>query len=426
VTHGRPRASRFRWGARFGAAVLLPLACAYPLLEDEDEDDGHAVQAVVVASAGERTRGIEPELAVTESVSKPAPEPEPAPEPPRAPPTPEQLSAWLDEAAVALEQLEIKTDPRRRASGPMPDDSGLREAYVDGRAMVLEGRLEQVRQWMAQAKFGSREPGPRAGSSALSRYDLVVTRDAGRKKGDVAYFHVVVPAVGLPAPGETGEHAAWIDEQRWINLADVLDPTRDYVPFKSNGTESLHRQWAKVDVVESIVDIARDYTQQTGLPLGIGDLSHVTGGKIEDHWTHQDGVDVDLYVLDPRETDADGRPQIWWCHVKRKGPSPIWTSKPLGKGEHEPSLEPEDELSHTATSKRLEVLAQIVFLIDEVAYFVHNDTRVLDPFDDQVGERRPGRRFLHAGNRGYWPTHADHVHLRWVEGKLPVGVTPRP
>jgi hypothetical protein len=51
---------------------------------------------------------------------------------------------------------------------------------------------------------------------------------------------------------------------------------------------------------------------------------------------------------------------------------------------------------------------------------------VLDPFDDQVGERRPGRRFLHADNRGYWPTHADHVHLRWVEGKLPVGVTPRP
>ncbi len=38
MTHGRPRASRIGWGARFGAAVLLPLACAYPLIEDEDED----------------------------------------------------------------------------------------------------------------------------------------------------------------------------------------------------------------------------------------------------------------------------------------------------------------------------------------------------------------------------------------------------
>lgn len=422
MTHGRPRASRFGWGARFGAAVLLPLACAYPLIEDEDEDSDDAAKADVVGPTDERTQRLEPELAVAEPV--PEPEQKPEPEPPPPPPTPEQLSAWLDEAAVALEQLEIKTDPRRRASGPMPDDSGLHEAYADGRAMVLEGRLEQVRQWMAQAKFGSREPGPRAGSSSLSRYDLVVTRDA-RRKGDVAYFHVVVPAAGLPAPGQIGEHEAWIDEQRWINLGDVLDPTRDYVPFKSNGTESLHRQWGKVAVVESIADIVGDYTQQTGLPLGIGDLSHVTGGKIEDHWTHQDGVDVDLYVLDPSQTGADGRPQIWWCHVKKRK-DPIWTSKPQGKGEHEPPLEPEDELSHTATSKRLEVLAQIVFLIDEVAYFVHNDTRVLDPFDDQVGERRPGRRFLHAGNRGYWPTHSDHVHLRWVEGKLPVGVTPRP
>lgn len=408
-------------GVRFGAAVLLPLACAYPLLEDEAEETSEAVPVVVGAPTLELARRLEPEPAVAQPM--PEPEPEREPEPPPAPPTPEQHAAWLDEAVVALEQLEIKTDPRRRAIGPIPDASGLRDAYVDGRAMVLEGRLEQVRQWMAQAKFGSLEPGPRAGSSPLSRYDLVVTRDA-KRKSDVAYFHVVVPAAGLPAPGEIGEHEAWIDGQRWINLADVLDPTRDYLPFKTNTTESLHRQWAQVEVVESIAHIAREYTLQTGLPLGIGDLSHVTGGKIEDHWTHQDGVDVDLYVFDPSETDADGRPRIWWNHVKRK--VSIWTSKPQGKGEREPPLEPEDELSHTATSKRLEVLAQIVFLIDEIAYFVHNDPRVLDPFDDQVEQRRPGRRFLHADNRGYWPTHADHVHLRWVEGKLPVGVTPRP
>ncbi|PRQ04102.1 penicillin-insensitive murein endopeptidase [Enhygromyxa salina] len=329
----------------------------------------------------------------------------------------------LDAAEAALVELEIKIDPRRRARGPLPDASGLRAAHEDGRALVLEGRFEQVRQWTALAKFGSREPGPRCGSSPLSRYDLVVTRDA-RSRKDLAYLHVVVPAAGLPPEGERGRHEAWIGDERWINLTDALDPTREYLPFKSNGSESLHRQWARETVVESLVDIATQYRQRTGVPLGIGDLSHVTGGKIKDHWTHQEGVDADVYLLDPDHADDDGRPRVWWNHVKRG--VACWTSKPKGKGEREQALDPEDELSHTPTSQRLEVLAQIVFLIDEVAYFVHNDTTILEPFDDQAGARRPGRRFLHAKNRGYWPAHTDHVHLRWVEGELPVDVTPRP
>ena len=408
--------------AVFGA-IVVPLACAYPLLDGESEDEIDEVRSSATSPAIEFARRLEPDTPTVETIERATIEPEPEPEPPPPPPTPEQLSAWLDDAAVGLEQLGIKTDPHRRASGPMPAGSDLPAAYADGRAMLLEGRTEQVRQWMALAKFGSREPGPHAGSSPLSHYDLVATCDGKRKK-DVAYFHIVVPAAGLPDPSVRGHHEAWIGNDQWINLSDALDPTREYLPFKTNGSESLHRQWAEREVVESLVDIARTYTQQTGMPLGIGDLSHVTGGKIEDHWTHRDGVDVDLYVFDPSEVGDDGRPKIWWSHVKRK--VPIWTSEPQGKGRREPTLDPEDELSHTATSKRLELLAQIVFHIDAIAYFVHNDPRVLDPFDRQAGDRRPGRRFLHAQNRGYWPTHADHVHLRWVEGKLPVGVTPRP
>lgn len=404
----------------FGA-IVLPLACAYPLLDAESEDEVDDAVAPLTKPTIEIARRLEPDIsppiAESPSVEPPAP-PEPPP-----PPTPEQLSAWLDEATAALDQLDISGTPRRRASGPMPADSGLALAYETGRAMALEGRTEQIRQWMALVQFGSREPGPRAGSSPLSHYDLVVTCD-GRRKRDVAWLHVVVPPSGLPDPSQRGRHEAWVGDDRWVNLADVLEPSRDYLPFKTNGNESLHRQWGEHAVVESLAGIAREYTQQTGFLLGIGDLSHVTGGKIEDHWTHRDGVDVDLYLFDPNETDEDGRPRIWWSHVKRK--VPIWTSQPQGKGQREPPLDPEDELSHTPTSKRLELLAQIVFHIDTIAYFVHNDPRVLEPFDRQAGERRPGRRFLHAQNRGYWPTHADHVHLRWVEGKLPVGVTPRP
>ncbi len=337
------------------------------------------------------------------------------------PPSPAEIAELLTAAEQHLRELDIKARPRHAARGPLPAGAALERAYAEQRAFVLEGRFDQVRSWAARAKFGSAEPGPRCELSPLARYDLVVTRDSHKP---TAYLHVIVPALGLADPGETGVHEAWIDGERWVNLSDTLEPEREYLPFKTNGNESLHRQWAKLEVVESLAAIAGEYRQRTGLPLGIGDLSHVTGGKIEDHWTHQKGVDVDLYLLDPAVTDEDGRPRVWRNHVKR-GVS-LWTSKEQGKGEREPALDPDDELSHTPTSRRLEILAQIVFAIDEVAYFVHNDPLTLAPFDEQVGERRPGRRFLHANNRGYWPTHADHVHLRWVEGELPIGVTPRP
>jgi len=344
---------------------------------------------------------------------------EPLPVPP--PPSPAELAELLATARQHLRELDIKARPRDAARGPVPDGYPLKRAYAEQRAFVLEGRVEQIREWAALAKFGSPEPGPRCEFSPLARYDLLVTSDARNK---TAYLHVIVPESGLAGPGQRGTHEAWIDGERWINLADVLEPDREYLPFKTNGNESLHRQWARADVIEALVGIADEYRQRTGLPLGIGDLSHVTGGKIEDHWTHQKGVDVDLYLLDPADTDGKGRPRIWWNDFKR-GVS-RWTSKEAGKGEREPALDPDDELSHTPTSRRLEILAQIVFTLDEVAYFVHNDPVVLAPFDEQAGERRPGRRFLHAQNRGYWPAHADHVHLRWVLGKLPVGVTPRP
>ncbi len=342
------------------------------------------------------------------------------PEPP-SPPSPAEIAKLREAALAHLRALDIELTPRERARGPLPEGARLRSAYAEGRALVLEGRLAQVREWAALAKFGSVEPGPRGQPSPLARYDLVVTHEPGKP---VAYFHVVVPELGLAEPDARGRHEAWIAGERWLNLADALDPVRDYLPFKTNGKESLHRQWAKAEVIEALVAIATQYRQRTGVPLGIGDLSHVTGGKIEDHWTHQKGVDVDLYLLDPADTDDQGRPRVWWNHVKR-GAS-LWTSEDQGKGEREPALDPADALSHTPTSRRLEILAAIVFAIDEVAYFVHNDPRTLAPFDEQVGERRPGRRFLHANNRGYWPTHADHVHLRWVWGKLPVDATPRP
>jgi hypothetical protein len=435
-----------RWGQRpwrsmLGAALLIPFACAYPLLEaeltdaqDDTEDPEDAPDRDTsdgqLARLSESAITLAAQFLPLQAVIAYEPRsfvPRPIAPPPPPPPTPEQIAALLDDAAATLIELEIKIDPRRSARGPLPADSGLQQAYAEGRAMVLEGRFEQIRQWMSLAKFGSRDPGSHCSFSPLSRYDLLVTRLAKPPRNapkDLAYLHVVVPAQGLPAIGERGTHEAWIGDARWINLTDALDPTSDYLPFKTNGNESLSRQWAQADVVTALVTIANEYHQRTGVLLGIGDLSHVTGGKIEDHWTHQKGVDVDVYLLDPDHADADGRPQVWWHHIKR-GVS-LWTAEPKGKGARELTVDPNDERSRTTSSLRLEILAQIVLPIDDIAYFVHNDPTVLVPFDTKAGARRPGRRYLHAENRGFWPAHADHVHLRWVSGELPVGVAPRP
>ncbi|NVB42576.1 penicillin-insensitive murein endopeptidase [Pseudenhygromyxa sp. WMMC2535] len=426
---GGERVRRLCW-----ALPLLCLACAYPLLEDgEDEAASEAnavrttVQAFAQRLASPPPPAAQPQAAAPEGEPSESDESErdPAGDQARAPLDAEQIAARLDEARELLRASEIKLRPRDTPRGPLPAGSALREAYREGRAINLEGRFEQVREWAALAKFASEEPGAELRRGPLAGYDLVITLSDKKKGPQLAYLHIVVPPRGLAqGPDAHGEHEAWVAGERWVNLSDYITPGRDYLVFKSNTEESLHRQWGAVSTIESVVEIAAEYRQRTGLPLGVGDISHVTGGKISDHWTHQHGVDADLYLLDPADTDKDGRPRVWWSHIKR-GVS-MWTSKPKGKGEREPRLDPNDELSLTATSQRLRILAQIVFEIDAVAYFVHNDANVLAPFDEQVGDRRPGRRFLHADNRGYWPTHADHVHLRWVEGKLPVDVTPRP
>lgn len=413
------------------ACVLACSSCGADASAGAVESRGQ-VQTLASAPAPTPTPRVEPE---PEPAPEPAPTPEPEPEPEPQPLDEASLGALVEDARASLRALDIKLTPRDTPRGPLPADSGLRQAYREHRAINLAGRSEQVRHWMALAKFAAVEPGPAPEPGPLVRYDLVVTRD-----GSQSYFHVVVDPFGLAAQGERGKHEAWIDKQRWVNLADSLEPGRAYLPFKTNGNESLHKQWGKEAVIRDLVGIAHEYSARTGGLLGIGDISHVDGGKIEDHWTHQKGVDADLYLLDwetpstepepDSEPDAeaqpapDPRPIIWWHHYK-KGVS-TWARKPKGKGDHEPAFDPEDPLSETPSSQRLRILAQIIFLVDAVAYFVHNDPAVLSTFDAEVGERRPGRRFLHAENKGYWPTHADHVHLRWVEGKLPVDVTPRP
>ncbi len=412
----------------FLAALTLAGACIYESVGQVGSSPSEPASAALASSVHQgRSQVTVPDSVAPESEPAPeavlaaadsAPRAEPGPPPPLSP---HELAELLLAAQNQFREWGVRARPRFVPPRSLPPASGLETAYHEQRAFVLTGELDQVRAWMALAKHGVEEPDGSRSLGPLARYDLIVTRD----EDDEARLHVLVPAQGLAPEGQIGRHEAWIEGERWLNLADWIEPGRHYLPYKTKGDESLHRQWGKAEVVSSLVDITAEYRQRTGVLLGIGDLSHVTGGKIKDHWTHREGTDVDLYLLDHDTPDPDGRPRIWWHHFRRNHGS-IWSSQPQGKGEKEPRLDPLDELSDTPTSQRLRVLAQIVFPRDEIAYFVHDDPHVLSSFDDEVGERRPGRRFLHARNRGMWPRHCDHVHLRWVEGELPVDGTPRP
>jgi hypothetical protein len=268
---------------------------------------------------------------------------------------------------------------------------------------------------MALAKFGVEHPSSTSQLGPLARYDLCVTR-----KGESAWLHVIVPTEGLA--DEKGEHYKAESRERWVLLSDHAEPGVDYQPFKLSMAPSLERQWGKRSVIDDLITLAREYHQRTGVPLGIGDVSEVTGGKMKDHWTHRVGADADVYLLDYPDEPGDGSGEPHIVYHQFRGGRSIWSTKPKGKGQRE---QPNGS-GETITAKRLRTLAELVLPLDEVAYFVHNDPIVLDEFDDEAGKRKPGRRYLHARNKGYWPVHDDHVHLRWVDGPLPVGVTPRP
>ena len=360
----------------------------------------------------------------------------PAP-PPDEPASPAAIEAWLAEADVALHGLGVDRKPSSRAHGPLPEGSGLDAAYAEGRAQAYYSRPDKVVAWFLDAKFGPDGGGdPRGGP--LAGYELhLVGHDDER-----AYLHVVVPRFGvMSAATDTGSdsergapsHASWVRGDRWGCLCDVVEAGKDYTLFKTDGGASPRRQWGHVWVLEDLATLAREYASSAGVPLGIGDLSLALGGKISDHWTHRRGVDADVYLLIYPQTDRpDGagetsdadagatRPFNYW-HTQRKDAS-RWTRDDEGRRGVEPEID-----GASQSSLRLEQLAEAALTHDRIWFFVHDAVTLLEPFDQRAQSRKPGRRYLHAKNRAYWPAHRDHVHIRWSDrSAFPVDVPPKP
>ena len=341
---------------------------------------------------------------------------------------PEPLSAevhasLLEAAHLALKEAGVHKSPAFRSHGRLPDER-LKTAYAEGRAQAFRGRPVQVEQWMGIAKFGgsydpSGKPRPALtvpDAGPLAHYHLTVVVESE----DKAYLHVELPVGGPGA--EPGIHRAYVRNQWWSCLADTLEPGVDYTLFKTNGQASLHRQWAQHWVVERVSAIAAEYRSSTGVPVGIGDLSLVVGGKISDHWTHRLGVDADMYLLryaDLKQPTLDGVKHSWHSW-KRK--ASVWSSDPDGRRDREEAVKGE-----FPSARLLAALATAALGQDDLHFFVHNAVDVLSEFDTKAQVRRPGRRYLHAKNREFWPEHRDHVHLRWTARKrLPVDVPARP
>jgi hypothetical protein len=374
-------------------------------------------------SKTEAMSSVQPEATATESDEEE--EPEAAihvPEPAKAL-SAEEYAALLETAHETLKEAGVHKSPAFRSHGRLPDEQ-LKRAYAEGRAQAFRGRPAQVEQWMGIAKFGGhydpsgkpRPPSRSHNGGALARYNLTVVVESE----DKAYLHVEVPTGG-PAT-EAGKHRAFVRQQWWFCLADRLEPGVDYALYKTNGEASLHRQWAQEWVIERLAALAQSYKKDTGGPIGIGDMSLVVGGKISDHWTHRLGVDADLYLLrysDPEASSLEGVRHSW--HSWKRGVS-VWSSDPDGRRDREEPI-----AGQTPSSKLLRSLAEAALAQDDLHFFVHNAVDVLDEFDGKAQERRPGRRYLHAKNREFWPEHRDHVHLRWTAKKrLPVDVPARP
>jgi hypothetical protein len=139
------------------------------------------------------------------------------------------------------------------------------------------------------ATFRSNEPQADAGRRAAQR---------PLRKPAAAYPHVrwdVATSHGLPSAGYlTGGTQLPVEGPDWV----TWDPVTDSVP------NLPHRLFGNEHVIRSLLDaIARYRTAHPDAPrVVVGDISFRGGGPMDEHRSHQNGLDVDVYY--PRK---DGR-----------------------------------------------------------------------------------------------------------------------
>ncbi len=155
------------------------------------------------------------------------------------------------------------------------------------------------------------------GMSGLFGLDLSGVNGLSKKAAQSVKTIAVSPPLGnltFAAIRRDGQREVHIDRRdlgRWGVVSMVDGDTWKCLPFEAHPgviytlmkmnwpRASLHRQWGKEAAIAWIKALCNFYLDQTGLRLGIGDISHIAGEEMNDeHHSHRAGIDVDLYVID--------------------------------------------------------------------------------------------------------------------------------
>lgn len=291
----------------------------------------------------------------------------------------------------------------------LPTSYGLHAEATAGRAYRLTGPRLDVVDWTAAALYGGT-----SARGALVGGPLFGSRVMVYRSGSTAWLYAdAADDRPYAADPERGRHFGMIDGDEWAPLDQAVAPGIEYVTFKASGGQRFHRQWGRLETIEYLADLAIDYLVTTGVPLGIGDVSLATGGDIDDHASHEVGLDVDLYLLtfppDPRGGLALGEPYLWVAQCSQTGGWDCWYYDDAS-GRREDL----DAPLHVPAATLLETLAWFALDWDGPSHFVQHDVVTLAPFR-ALGESAP--RFIDATNASAlgWPPHENHVHLRFFD-----------
>lgn len=250
---------------------------------------------------------------------------------------------------------------------------------------------------------------------------------------------------------------AFVGTDTWKNLALEATPGTDYQVFKRSYWEaSFHRQWGKEATIQWIKGLAQFYRDRTGGVLGVGDISHIVGEDITDHASHERGVDVDLYALEPSAAGSTF-PTAFWTTVVSGTPTYRQLGTPSASSASPVYSVPGSStaaLSGTAASRAqllyVTILAycaathgQLVAAVWHGARRLRTDavTQAQAAWDATVAAglgsttkpgwqsnwgpgpanraaiSAPSSKFIGDGASNYgsgksWPLHRDHVHVR--------------
>lgn len=238
---------------------------------------------------------------------------------------------------------------------------------------------------------------------------------------------------------------AEVDGNVWKCLPIEAHPGVIYTLMKVNWPRaSLHRQWGKEASIAWIKGLCNFYQDQTGVRLGVGDVSHIVGEEmLDEHHSHQKGIDVDLYVLD--YPAGSTFPEAYFCTGNKKfslktlTPPPNNTKSYSKKGAT--TLTGTQET--TIWTRYATVLAYCFATWNGINAFVWHGVNNIDQqaltiatnaynsgwkntwgtgpssanfMPPDVWKKR-GYKLIGQGSSSYgtdWPIHDDHIHIRFT------------